>query len=183
MKPVWNSWKCIFIHSPWPLSKAWDKERALFDFAFATVKSIRCRFFDESVKKLLQQQHKKKIKCLSPGSLCLLWFMQVKWNQLQMAHLLLGQESVGKKSQGLLHDFPQGECFYQSSRQFIYLDKPKSWSLCGSAGVLNLKYCSCYVHPLRGSIHLPIFCILSERNRTFYLNYLYLKIYKSNRLL
>lgn len=32
--------------------------------------------------------------------------MQVSWNQLQMSHLLLGQESVGEgeKSQGLLRD-------------------------------------------------------------------------------
>lgn len=30
--------------------------------------------------------------------------MQVSWNQLQMSHLLLGQESVGEKSQGLLCD-------------------------------------------------------------------------------
>lgn len=30
--------------------------------------------------------------------------MQVSWNRQQMSHLLLGQESVGEKSQGLLHD-------------------------------------------------------------------------------
>lgn len=59
MRPVINQLILhIFVPPLMPLSKAWQRQLMLFGLQYAIIKSSRCKFCRENMKKLLQQQRK-----------------------------------------------------------------------------------------------------------------------------